>query len=105
MMLTPIQLAILILGFSLGLGASARPYSIPVDSDYPKNVYWGDTHLHTAASGDAFGFGNKLNDEEAYKFARGEEITSAGGLRVKLSPQQDWPPPRRAFRVSRHRER
>ena len=65
-------------------------YSPYAGRNFATNVYWGDTHLHTAASGDAFGFGNKLNDEEAYKFARGEEITSAGGIRVKLSRPLDF---------------
>lgn len=67
-----------------------KGYSPYAGRNFSTNVYWGDTHLHTAASADAFGFGNKLNDEEAYKFARGQEITSAGGLRVKLSRPLDF---------------
>ena len=58
--------------------------------NFPTHVYFGDTHLHTALSGDAFGFGNKLNDEDALRFARGEEITSPGGLCVKLSRPLDF---------------
>lgn len=65
-------------------------YSPYAGRNFATEVYWGDTHLHTAASGDAFGFGNKLNDEEAYRLARGQEITSAGGLRVKLSRPLDF---------------
>ena len=65
-------------------------YSPYVGRNFATSVYWGDTHLHTAASGDAFGFGNKLNDEEAYRLATGQEITSAGGLRVKLSRPLDF---------------
>ena len=37
-------------------------YSPYAGRNFATSVYWGDTHLHTAASGDAFGFGNKLND-------------------------------------------
>ncbi len=85
MMLTPIQLAILILGFSLGLGASERPYSIPVDSDYPKNVYWDDTHLHTRNSADAYSLGNlSLSPADAFRFARGQELTAHNGMQVQL---------------------
>ena len=91
MMLTPIQLAILILGFSLGLGASARPYSIPVDSDYPKNVYWGDTHLHTRNSADAYSLGNlNLTPADAFRFARGQELIAHNGMRVQLRRPLDF---------------
>ena len=57
---------------------------------FPDKVLWGDTHLHTGASGDAFGFGCTLTDEDALRFASGDEVTSAGGLRVKLSRPLDF---------------
>jgi len=65
-------------------------YSPYAGRSFPTRVYCGNTHLHTALSGDAFGFGNKLNDEDAFRFARGEEITSAGGIRVQLSRPLDF---------------
>jgi hypothetical protein len=65
-------------------------YSPYAGRNFPTQVFFGDTHLHTALSGDAFGFGNKVNDEDALRFARGEEITSAGGERVKLSRPLDF---------------
>jgi hypothetical protein len=65
-------------------------YSPYAGRDFATQVYFGDTHLHTALSGDAFGFGNKLDDEVALRFARGEEVTSAGGLQVKLSRPLDF---------------
>ncbi|MDH3909365.1 MAG: DUF3604 domain-containing protein, partial [Gammaproteobacteria bacterium] len=51
---------------------------------------WGDTHLHTANSFDAGAFGNRLGLDEAYRFARGEEITASSGFRAKLSRPLDW---------------
>jgi hypothetical protein len=33
---------------------------------------------------------NRLGQEEAFRFARGEEVTSMGGLRAKLSRPLDW---------------
>ena len=33
----------------------------------PEQVFWGDTHLHTDNSPDAFGFGNRLDPEQAKK--------------------------------------
>ena len=56
---------------------------------FPTRVLFGDTHQHTAISVDA-GTMNRLGQEEAYRFARGEEVTSTGGLRAKLSRPLDW---------------
>jgi hypothetical protein len=56
----------------------------------PTNVYWGDTHLHTGMSMDAGSFGARLMPEDAYRFARGEELTSSTGLQVKLSRPLDF---------------
>jgi hypothetical protein len=66
---------------------SYSPYS---GRNFPTDVYFGDTHLHTALSGDAFAFGNKVNDEEALRLARGNEITAPGGKQVKLSRPLDF---------------
>lgn len=57
---------------------------------YPERVYWGDTHLHTSNSIDAFAFGAKLGPEDALRFARGEEVTSTGGLKAKLDRPLDF---------------
>ena len=56
---------------------------------FPTRVLWGDTHLHTAVSVDA-GTMNRIGQEDAYRFARGEEITTTHGLRAKLSRPLDW---------------
>jgi hypothetical protein len=53
-------------------------------------VFFGDTHLHTSASMDAGAFGNRLGIDEAYRFARGEEVTSSTGLKVRLSRPLDF---------------
>jgi hypothetical protein len=68
----------------------ARGYSPYADRGFPTKVLWGDTHLHTSNSPDAFAFGNRLGPEEAYRFARGETVTSASGQRVQLSRPLDW---------------
>ena len=57
---------------------------------FPTNVYWGDTHLHTGMSMDAGAFGARLMPADAYRFARGEELTSSTGLQVKLSRPLDF---------------
>ena len=58
--------------------------------EFPTRVLWGDTHLHTANSLDAAAFGNTLGPEEAYRFARGEEVISSSGQPVKLSRPLDF---------------
>jgi hypothetical protein len=58
--------------------------------NFPTQVYWGDTHLHTGMSMDAGAFGARLLPEDAYRFARGEELTSSTGLRVKLDRPLDF---------------
>jgi hypothetical protein len=72
-------------------GASAAEYSPGVGTDYPKNVYFGDLHLHTRNSPDAYGQGNKeLSPADAYRFARGEEVTSSSGVRARLKRPLDF---------------
>ncbi len=57
---------------------------------YPEQVFWGDTHLHTANSVDAFGMGNRLDPETALRFARGEEVESTTGTKAKLARPLDF---------------
>jgi len=66
------------------------PYSPYADRKFPERVYWGDTHLHTALSLDAGAFGCRLGPREAYRFAKGEQITSSSGQQVKLSRPLDF---------------
>ena len=58
--------------------------------NFPTRVFWGDTHVHTSFSMDAGAFGARLSPEDAYRFARGEELTSSTGQRVKLSRPLDF---------------
>ncbi len=67
-----------------------RAYSPYASRGFPSRMFWGDTHLHTALSIDAGAFGNRLGLDEAYRFARGEEVTSSTGLKVKLSRPLDF---------------
>ena len=67
-----------------------KTYSPWAQRAFPTQVYWGETHLHTGLSLDAGLFGNTLQHDEAYRFARGEEVISSTGLPVKLSRPLDW---------------
>ena len=59
-------------------------------SEFPERVLFGDTHLHTDNSIDAFGFGVRLGPEDALKFARGDEVTSTTGVKAQLSRPLDF---------------
>ena len=62
-------------------------------SDIPvnplKEAYFGETHLHTSASMDAFIGGNRISTEDAYRFARGEEVI-INGSPMKLKVPLDF---------------
>lgn len=75
---------------SLAQKYTGRSYSPYADRDFPSMVYWGDTHLHTSYSMDAGAFGDRLGLDEAYRFARGEQVTSSTGQAVKLSRPLDF---------------
>jgi hypothetical protein len=66
------------------------PYSPYAGRNFPTRPLWGDTHVHTGLSMDAGAFGARLMPDDAYKFARGEEVTSSTGLRAKLSRPLDF---------------
>ncbi len=68
-------------------GKSYSPYA---QRSFPTRPLWGDTHLHTALSVDAGLFGCRLGLEDAYRFARGEEVISSTGQPVKLARPLDW---------------
>jgi hypothetical protein len=68
----------------------SRGYSPYADRGFPTRPLWGDTHLHTANSPDAFAFGNRLTPEDAYRLALGHTVTSASGQRVQLSRPLDY---------------
>jgi len=67
-----------------------RPYSPYAGGAIPTRLLWGETHLHTSFSMDAGAFGARLEPEDAYRFARGEEVTSSTGRQVRLSRPLDF---------------
>ena len=69
---------------------SKPPYSPYVGRDFPTRPFFGDTHLHTAFSFDAGAFGARLGPKDAYRFARGEEITASSGQPAKLGRPLDF---------------
>jgi hypothetical protein len=68
-------------------GKSYSPYA---ERQTPLMPLWGDTHLHTDISMDAGAFGNRLGLDEAYRFARGDQVKATNGMTVRLSRPLDW---------------
>jgi len=66
------------------------PYSPYATGNVPTRVFWGDTHLHTSYSMDAGAFGARLEPEDAYRFARGEQVESTTAGRVRLARPLDF---------------
>ena len=66
------------------------PYSPYAGRNFPTRPLFGDTHLHTSLSVDAGAFGCRLTPVDAYRFAKGEEITASSGQQVKLSRPLDF---------------
>ena len=77
-------------GLELKENLKVEGYSPYAGKNFPTRVLWGDTHLHTKLSLDARAFGVTLGPEEAYRFARGDEITTTHGERIRLSRPLDW---------------
>ncbi len=71
-------------------GMAESGYSPYVNRQGMEQVYWGDTHLHTAYSTDAGMIGNTLGPDDAYRFARGEEVLSSSGVPARLSRPLDF---------------
>ncbi|WP_170425182.1 DUF3604 domain-containing protein [Ruegeria arenilitoris] len=65
-------------------------YSPYPDQNFPNQVFFGDTHLHTAYSADAgLALATKTPDE-AYAFAKGETVVSSLGVPARLQRPLDW---------------
>ena len=56
-----------------------------------KNVYFGEQHMHTVNSPDAFAFGTRNTPDDAYRFCKGEpvKIATTGETHQKKTPY-DW---------------
>jgi hypothetical protein len=67
-----------------------KAYSPYAQRSFPDRLLWGDTHLHTGLSVDAGLFGARLGLDDAYRFARGEEVIASSGQPAKLARPLDW---------------
>ena len=76
------------LGFGVGVFAASPSFG---QGNPERNVYFGQTHLHTSWSFDAYVFGNTVTGpEDAYKYALGQPIKHPGGYMVRLKRPLDF---------------
>ena len=88
--ISDVATAALLFALWLCPAAAAESYSPNVDDAYPDNVYWGDTHLHSYLSGDAFALGSRITPDAAYRFAKGETVRSTSGQPARLRRALDF---------------
>ena len=55
-----------------------------------RNVYFGDTHIHTTFSFDAYILGNMNTPDEAYRYAKGEGMKNSFGIDMKIREPLDF---------------
>ena len=60
------------------------------ESNANRNAYFGDLHVHTNYSFDAFAFGTVASPYDAYRFAKGEAIKHPAGFDVQLRAPLDF---------------
>jgi Protein of unknown function (DUF3604) len=70
----------------LGFGSSALAQGNPL-----RDAYFGETHVHTSYSADAWLFGDRMTDPgDAYKYFKGETIKAPLGYDVKIETPLDF---------------
>ncbi|MBT4519585.1 MAG: DUF3604 domain-containing protein, partial [Halieaceae bacterium] len=55
-----------------------------------KQVFFGDLHIHTGLSTDAYVLGVRTEPEDVYKYARGEAIPHAAGFPIQIDRPLDF---------------
>ena len=70
--------------------AVAPPPAPVIESNPNKNAYFGDLHVHTQYSFDAFLFGTRATPDDAYAFAKGGALQHAAGQQMQLRKPLDF---------------
>ena len=68
----------------------SKIFSNKPEKNAQRNAYFGDLHVHTTYSFDAFAFGAVATPYDAYKYAKGGTIKHPGGFDLKLRQPLDF---------------
>ena len=63
----------------------------PAPARGEQRVYWGDLHIHTSLSSDAFTMGVRAVPDDVYRFAKGATIEHGAGYPVTIARPLDLP--------------
>jgi len=55
-----------------------------------RNAYFGELHIHSSWSIDAYVFGTRIGPEDATRYAMGQPVAHSGGYDVKLAQPLDF---------------
>ena len=72
-----------------GAAAAVEEAALP-EANPLRNAYFGDLHVHSRYSFDAFLFGTVATPDEAYRFALGEPLAHPAGIRMQLPDPLDF---------------
>ena len=74
-------------GVWLGRGAAL---AMALTAGAAEHVYFGDLHLHTRYSNDAWASAETRTPDDSYRFAKGETLEHVGGARIRLNTPLDF---------------
>jgi len=82
---------VILSAFCLSIGTANAQDSKTKKQPWERQVYFGEQHLHTQDSPDAYSMGTRNTVEDAYKYAKGEAILkNTSNVMVQKKTPYDW---------------